>query len=306
MAMEEILDSVRRIIHKWVNTSSRIRTDLNRGDTLIGLSNASRFSIGDQVMLKNDIVYETSLIVESVNYLTNCVTLSSPILNDWIVAENAMLVKTIHEQFVQGIYIGEPDVISRYPSITVNGTSRNSEWFTIESSKERYQVDIGVYVQASTQEQGYRFLMNLADTIQFGLKKNIMPLASDYDITSLAEDVSACDTTIRVTDRTLFNNYRRIILEDDLESTENYVTGWFTPAEDPQQNALQLSDSVPYDFLAAETTVIVPKRFIYNSWPSDIEYGVIHKGELLKAAKISWFAEEEELQNLRREEPRLR
>jgi hypothetical protein len=50
----------------------------------------------------------------------------------------------------------------------------------------------------------------------------------------------------------------------------------------------------------------VPKRFIYNSWPSDIQYGLIHKGELLKAAKINWFAEEEELQNLRREEPRLR
>jgi hypothetical protein len=58
--------------------------------------------------------------------------------------------------------------------------------------------------------------------------------------------------------------------------------------------------------LAADSTVIVPKRFIFNSWPSDVQYGTIHKGELLKAGKISWFAEEEELQHLRREEPRLR
>ena len=306
MAMEEVLDGIRRVIHKWVNTTSRTLTDLSRGDTYITLRNASRFSPGDQVMLKNNTVYETGLIVDTVDYLHNCVTLSTPILNDWSMAGNTVLVKTIYENFVQGIYIGEPDVIPRYPAITVNGVSRGSEWFTIESTKERYEVEIGIYVQASTHEQGYRFLMNLADTIQLGLKRNIMILASDYDLTSLAEDVNACDTTIRVTDRSLFNHNRRIILEDDYESTENYVTGWFDETEDPQQNALQLSDSVPYSFLAADTTVIVPNRFIFNSWPSAVQYGTIHKGELLKAAKISWFAEEEELQNLRREEPRLR
>jgi hypothetical protein len=150
MAMEEVLDSVRRIIHKWVNTTSRIQDDLVRGDTLVSVSNASRFNIGDQVMLKNNTVYETGLVVSDVNYLTNCITLSTPILNDWAMADNAVLIKTIYEQFVQGIYIGEPDVIPRYPAITVNGVSRNSEWFTLESSKERYMVEIGVYVQAST------------------------------------------------------------------------------------------------------------------------------------------------------------
>ncbi len=306
MAMEEVIDGVRRIIHNWVNTTSRIQSNLDRGDILISVANASRFAPGDQVMLKNNSVYETGLVVDSVNYLTNCVTLSSGILNDWTTAENAVLIKTIYEQFVQGIYFGEPDVIPRYPAITVNGVSRNSEWLTIESTKEKYQLEIGVYVQASTHEKGDRFLKNLADTIQLGLKRNILPLVADYDVTSLAENVDACDTTIRVTDRSLFNHNRRIILEDDLESTENWVTGWFDETEDPAQNALQLADSVPYSFLAADTTVIVPKRFIYNSWPSDIDYGLIHKGELLKAAKISWFAEEEELQNLRREEPRLR
>jgi len=306
MAMAEVLDGVRRIIHKWVNTTSRTQTDLVRGDTLITLANASRYQVGDQVMLKNNTVYETSLVVSEVNYDTNCVTLSTPILNNWTMAENTVLVKTIDEQFVQGIYIGEPDVIPRYPAITVNGVSRNSEWLTLESTKERYQVEIGVYVQASTHERGYRFLMNLADTIQLGLKRNITPVISDYDITSLVEDVTACDTTIRVADRSLFNHYRRIILEDDLESTENIVTGWFNETEDPQQNALQLHDSIPYSFLSDDTSVIVPKRFIYNSWPSDITYGDIHKGELLKGAKISWFAEEEESQFLRREEPRLR
>jgi len=306
MAMEEILDSVRRIIHKWVNTTSRIQSNLSRGDTLISVRNASRFNIGDQVMLKNDTVYETGLVVENVSFTSNCVTLSTPVLNDWTTIENTVLIKTIHEQFVQGIYIGEPDVIPRFPAITVNGTSRASEWMTLESTKEKYQIEVGIYVQASTHEQGYRFLLNMADTIQLGLKRNIMPLVNDYDITSLEEDITACDTTIRVADRSLFNNHRRIIIEDDLESTENMVIGWFDETEDPQQNALQLHSSVLYSFSAEDTSIIVPKRFIFNSWPSDTQYGTIHKGELLKAAKISWFAEEEELQYLRREEFKLR
>lgn len=305
MAMEEILDSVRRIVHKWVNTTSRIVVDVNRGDTVIQVKNARRFKEGDQVMLKNNTVYETGLVVSEIDIITHCITLTTPVLNDWLIAENTVLIKTIYEQFVQGIYIGEPDVIPRFPAITVNGVSRNSEWFTLESTKERYEIEIGVFVQASTHEQGYRFLLNMTDEIQKGLKYNIMPLVNDYDITSLTEDISAGDVDIRINNRELVNNYRRIIIEDDYESHENWVTYWYSESEDPAQTAVRLKDCVPFDFSASETSVIVPKRFIYNSWPENIQYGTIHKGELLKAAKISWFAEEEEMQMYRRDELRL-
>ncbi|MEQ9716112.1 MAG: hypothetical protein ABGF52_11345 [Candidatus Asgardarchaeum sp.] len=306
MAMEEVLDSIRRIIHKWVNTTSRIQSNLSRGATVIPVRNARRFSVGDQVMLKNNSVYETGLVILSIDLITHCITLSTPILNDWTTAENTVLIKTIYEQFVQGIYIGDPDVISRFPAITVNGISRGSEWFTLESTKERFQVEVNVLVQASSHEKGYRFLLNMADTIQLGLKRNIMPLVNDYDVTSLTEDVTAGDTVIRITDRSLVNNYRRIIIEDDSESQENWVTYWYTEDDDPAQTAIKLKDCVPFDFDSDDTSVIVPKRFIYNSWPDNIQYGTIHKGELLKAAKISWFAEEEEIQFLRRDEARLR
>jgi hypothetical protein len=306
MAMEEVLDGVRRIIYKWVNTSSRIKTNVSRGDTIICVRNARRFNIGEQVMLKNSTVYETGLVISEIDNISHLVTVGTPVLNDWTVAENTVLIKTINEQFVQGIYIGDPDVISRYPAITVNGPSRSSEWMTLESTKERFQVEITVLVKASTHEVGYRFLLKMADEIQLGLKRNINPLISDYDLTSLTQDVSAGDVDIRVADRSLFNNYRRIILEDEYETHENWVTYWYTPEEDPSQQALRVQDCIPFDFNIADTTVIVPKRFIFNSWPSDIEYGTIHKGELLKAAKISWFAEEEEMQFLRRDELRLR
>jgi len=313
MAMAEILDSVRRIIFKWVNTASRVQTALTRGDTIISVADARRFSIGDQVMLRKnsgvDAVYETGLIVGSTDCDSNLVTLAVGTLNDWALSEEPILIKTIEEQFVQGIYIGEPDVIVRYPAITVNGVSRTSEWLTLESTKERYQIEVGVYVQASTHEKGYRFLMAITDEIQQGLKRNIFPLVDSYNVTTLAEDIAVGDVNIRLTDRDDFVTYpRRIIIEDDYSTHENWITYVFTEEEDISgaNESVRLQDCVPFNFDKDGTSVIIPNRFVFNSWPDSIQYGTIHKGELLKAAKISWFAEEEEIQSLTRQEPKLR
>ena len=306
MAMAEVLDSVRRIIYKWVNTSTRINLDVTRGDTVISVADSRRFSRGDQVMLKNSTVYETALIVDCVDALAGLITLTTPVLNDWTMAENTVLVKTINEQFVQGIYIGEPDVITRYPAITVNGVSRSSEWLTLESTKEKYQIEVTIYVKGGTHEDGYRFCMAMTDEIQRGLKYNIMPLVSEYNLTSLARDITTGDLTIYVNDRSLFETYSRIIIEDPYESQETYVTAIYDNEDDPSQQAARLSDCAQFDFNASDTNIIVPTRHIYNSWPSDVQYGSIHKGELMKAAKISWFAEEEEMQWPRSDDPKLR
>lgn len=306
MAMEEILDSVRRIIYKWVNTSTRINLNVTRGDTVISVADAHRFTSGDQVMLKNSTVYETALIIDCVDASSGLITLTTSVLNDWTIAENTVLIKTINEQFVQGIYIGEPDVIPRFPAITVNGVSRNSEWLTLESTKEKYQIEVTVYVKGGTHEESYRFCMAMTDEIQKGLKRNIMPLVSEYNLTSLAQDITKGDLTIYVNDRSLFETYSRIIIEDPYETQEAWVVAIYDNEDDPSQQAARLSDCAQFDFNASDTTIIVPTRHIFNSWPSDIQYGSIHKGELLKAAKISWFAEEEEMQFFRKDEPKLR
>ena len=177
---------------------------------------------------------------------------------------------------------------------------------TLESTKERYQIEVTVYVRGGTHEEGYRFCMAMADEIQKGLKRNIMPLVSDYNLTSLTRDITAGDLTIYVNDRSLFNDNVRLIIEDPYETQENWAVALFDSEEDPSQQAVRLSNCAEWDFSASDTTIIVPTRHIFNSWPDDIQYGSIHKGELLKAAKISWFAEEEEMQFLRRDEPKLR
>lgn len=301
-ALEDLLDGLRRIIHKWVNTATPLTTDVSRGDTRLHVDSSHRFIPGDQVMIRDEYYYETGLVVDTiVNHDT--IELTSPVLNDWtVVYQNVVLVKTIHEQFIQGIYIGDPDVIPRYPAITVNGVSRNSEWLTLESSKERYDVEINVYVKDSTHEQGYRFMMNIADVIQTGLKRNIIPLVNDYNIISLASDVSIGDVNIALNNRDVLLQDRRIILEDKYDMEEHWVSHLYET--DPV--TVHLRDPICHNFSAFDTSVIVPYRFVFNSWPADIDYGKIHKGELLKAAVIKWFAEEEEMQVLRKDELQLK
>jgi len=308
MAMQEVLDGVRRIIYKWVNTISPLTANVSEGDTSISVEASRRFEIGDQVMIKNDVIAETGLIVESVPNDTT-VVLSAGILNDWQISGNeTVLIKTINDLFIQGIYIGSPDVIARYPAISVNGVSRNSEWLTLESSKERYEIEITVYVQSSMHEKGYRFLMTLTDIIQKGLKRNIVPLVNDYSVTSLVSDVSQGDVNIQINNSTgEIGDYRRILLEDEFNRQENWIDHMYDV--DPSGSGIasvHLADLLAYDFDAADTSIIIPRRFVYNSWPADIDYGTIHKGELLKAAVIHWFAEEEEMQYFRRNELQLK
>jgi len=306
MAMEDILDSVRRIIHKWVNTVSPITENVSIGDSQVTVRATHRFAQGDEVMLKDASIYETGKIIDSVDKDSNIVTFTTPVLNDWTVAQNTQLIKTIHEQFVQGIYIGDPEVIPRYPAITVNGISRGSEWMTLESTKERFEVEISIFVKESSHEAGYRFLLNLTDVIQLGLKRNIIPLVNDYEIVSLVDDIASGDKNITIGSTDLIENYKRILIEDEYNSEENWIDAIYTEGNPSNGVRVHLSTAVCNDFLANETSIIVPRRFVFFAWPETVEYGKIHKGELLKAAVIRWFAQEEELQDLRKYEMKLR
>lgn len=311
MSMEGVLDGVRRIVHKWVNTTTSFTQSVSTGDSVLNVRYTTRFSPGDEIMIKNDLYYETGLYVSSVDNTNKTITLSSPVLNNWNMSDS-LLIKTLYGQFVQGIYIGDRAVINRYPAITINGVSKESQWFTLESSKERYEIELTVYVQASTQESGYRFLMNLTDSIANGLKRNIQPLVGEFDITSLTENVASGDKILNVSDVNVFNGYRRFVIEDESNTQENWVTIIYPSTENPSSGQeevpgiVKIKDSICADYDKIDTSIIIPKRFIYNSWPKNIQYGVIHKGELLKAAKINWFAEEEELQLMRKQEPYLR
>ena len=298
--MEAIIDSVRRIVSKWVNTSSPLIEDLSLGSRTIKIKCTKRFRVNDEVMIGNPLSYETGLHVDEI-IDENTLRLSSVTLaKDWTVNENAVLLKTINEMFVQGVYFGDPEVIPEFPAITVFGTDRTSEWLTLDSTSERYELQINIYVLESTHEFGHRFLLQMADVIQLGLKKNIYPLVGDHEVTALKADIVACDKFIKVTDASIFSEGNRVIVEDSCMMQEAFVQAVI------DHETLALYQGISDNYAKDDTIVIAPERFVYNSWPASIDFGKVHKGDLLQAATISWFAEEEELQNMRKQDPQLK
>ena len=296
--MEYILDSVRRMVQRWVSTATPITVNTSPGDTTVTVRSSIRFRTGEEVMLRDPLRYETGLVIDEI-VDNNTISLTTSVLNSWTVSQNTVLEKTINQMFVQGIYIGDPEVIPMYPAITVNGMDRNSEWLTLDSTKERYNVQINIYVLESTQENGYRFLLKMTDIIQKGLKKNILPLVGSYDVISPTADIVFGDEYIKVDSTADLPERGRLIIEDQYQSQETWLQ------EVVDDTTIRINQGACYAFDKDDTSIIIPTRFIFNSWPATIDYGKIHKGDLLKASTISWFAEEEEMQLMRKQDVHL-
>ena len=289
--MEYILDSVRRIIARWVSTQTALTVNAEPGDTILTVNTSNRFKENDEILIQNFTQGETPVYVDSIIDETH-IQISEPVRFRWETDNNAVVRKMFNQNMVQGIYLGDPDVIPRYPAITVTALNRSSEWLTLDSTQETYNIQIGIYVRDSNQEGAYRFLLQMVDTIQKGLKQNIYPLVGPYNTTTLKADIAATDTFIKVNDISLFEKGSRINIED------RWKVGEFMVESVVDFETLQLDHPACYSWTVANNAQIIKlDRFFFNSWPATIDYGKIFKGTMLKAATIDWFAWEELIQN---------
>lgn len=287
--MEYILDSVRRIISRWVSTRSPIISSVSPGDTVINVVTTNRFNTGDEILLRNSTKGETPIYIDEIIDETSF-SVTDPIRFHWDVGDNCIVEKTFNQNLVQAVYIGDPEVIPMYPAITVSAVSRESEWLTLDSTKETFNVQVVIYVRDSSQEGAYRFLLGMVDTIQKGLKKNFFPLVGPYNTTTLKEDISKGDFFIKVNDTSIFSKGCIINIEDKWNVQEFMVLAVV------DFETLQLATCAVYDFYMSDNAQVIRlNRFIWNSWPATIDYGKIFKGTMLKAATIDWFAWEEEV-----------
>lgn len=292
--MIELLESVRRIVYRWVNTTIALTEDAPYNSTTIKVVTTARFKAGDEVAIHNGEDGEPGLRIARV-VDTTTIELETPIqvITGWRVNDNALLTKTYNGQFVQAIYISEPEVIPRYPAITILGKSRSSEWLTLGTTKEKYELQIGIFAMADNSEQSYRTVLQLTDIIQLGLKRNIFPLIGGGISTAVTEDVQANDTYVKVADSSIFRAEDSIVIENKFYAEEMRVRCII------DATTIEVYPGTGFLYRAVDTTKVIKiERFIFNSWPQNVEFGVRYKESLLHAATISWFAEEQEGQVL--------
>jgi hypothetical protein len=311
--VEDIIDALRRIVSRWVETITPITENVYVGDTVLTVNSTLRFLAGDEVMIEGPLEGEPYLIIDEILDDTT-LSLATPVANEWLVSGGPALRKLINGMFIEGIYVGDPEVIPQYPAITINGTTIESEWMTLDSVEEHFDVELNIYVEESTQEAGYRFLLKMIKAIREGLKRNLYPLINDYETTALKADVIRGDTIIKVQDPTIFKTGltdetvpypwladSRVFIEDRWKSEESrvrYIYGTDT---------IQILPRACQNFRVVDDTILIrPQRFIFNSWPQSTDIGKASKGTLLQAASIRWFAKEEQPRNFLNNDPHLK
>ena len=289
--MEQVLDALRRSISKWVRTVTPLIEDAELGDTTLKVRNTQRFRVGDEILIRGPQKYEKPPKFRIIDIPDrNTLVVSDPIsLKKWKVSEGSVVMKLIHGNTVEGIYVGDPENIPQFPAIVINGISEETpEWLTLDSVKDVFNVEIAIFVEDSTMEEGYRFLLKLSKLVKYALMSNIFPLLNDYEQTTLTADANADDSFIKVADTSSFHCGAIILIEDQYKSVEHRVDQVI------DGTTLKLFGPMPSAFEAADgVSVVKINRFIFNSYPKSIQYGKVHKGSLLKCAVIDWFGWEE-------------
>jgi len=287
-----VLDSVRQITNRWLNTQVPLTEDAEAGDTIITVRNTARFLEGDTFLIRSPIdagIFHTiDQVVDNTHLL-----LQEAVQFNWPVSASPIVHKTFTDQLLAGIYYGDPENIPMFPAVVIAADSLDSEWMTIDSTKENYTINVMIYAKIAAQEKGYKAVIKLADTLIYGLKRNLYPLVSPYKSTAVTAAITSGDNYIKVADSTIFTQFpTRIIIEDEWKQSEIFVQDTI----DDETLYVQPAPSCNFA-LADNPQVILMERFIFNSWPSNATYGDVFKGTLLKGAKINWFAHEEKIES---------
>lgn len=292
--MEDVLESVRRIVYRWVNTQATLLTNANPGDNIITVESTKRWLKGDELALVqyDNNRHQPRLYVKDI-LDNNRIQLTEPIRGtmSWTTSDNTVIRKTFDSQFFEAIYIGDVDVIPMFPAMTIMGKNKTSEWFTLGSTKEAYDLQITLFVKKESNEKSYRSLLRLTNTVEKGLKNNIFPLIGDVDISNLTANYIQGDTFIKVADSSIYKENQSVLIENLHRAEESAVKCIV------DSTTLQLHMPFSHSYsIDDESKIIGLNRFIFNSWPASIDYGHIHKGSLLHASTIQWFAWEQEIQ----------
>lgn len=290
----DVLDAVRRIVSKWTITTTTLTADAIAGDTIITVDSTLRFIAGNEIVLRDadGNTEPTPGVLTILNVLDNThLELSEPLQLSWVLANSPSIFKAINGQYIQAVYIGDPPVIPQFPAITVNSKSKPSEWMTTRGTKERYNIEISIFANAADYEDGFRFVHDIAEIIDVGLKHNIYPIVNSFDVYGLTADLVAGDSFVKIADTSKLVCYDRILIENKFKVFESEIVNIV------DATTIKVRLSADSDYTVADGSKLIrPHRWIFNSWPAEINFGHIPKGSLLQAAVISWFAEEYQTQ----------
>jgi hypothetical protein len=292
--MLELQRAIKKIIQRYIAQMVPLTQAAVSGTQYAYLQSVRRFNIGDAVVIRHSDTENAELLhVTGVNLYEKRLMFEETLSQTWPLdggyVQKLLGYSSGNTEFLKAIYLGDPAVIKQFPAITIDAKSLNSEWLTLESTKETYEIDITVYVGGLAYfESQYELMHAYVQAIRNSLFRSFYPLVRPYFSTTLIEDVTAGDVTIQVTDPNFVQCTRGswIFFENSDHTISNRIIA------DLGGGTLQLLRPLAFNFDAGDS-IIMPQRHIFNTIPHGTNYGTVNKGTALKAAVISYRAEEE-------------
>lgn len=287
-----ILKSYRKIIGRFIINERELTAPTTPGSRTITVTSTRRYLAGEKIALLNTETYDVEFhVIAAIPDSRTLIT--SHDISDTYPATKSIVQKSIGDglgtdTFIQSIHLGDPAAISHYPAITIDVKNRNSEWMTLESTKETYNIDISIYVEASQYENQFELMHTYTDAIERALFRSFYPLVDPYNSSPLVENVVENDTVFRIENQT-----------DGYLCQGSWI--WFESIDSLAYNRLRSSQGngvyetlfpIGREFSIGDT-VIRPNRHIFNTLAHQTQWGTVMKETMLKAAVISVKAEEE-------------
>lgn len=291
-----IQKAYRKIIARYIVNERELTSEASQGSTSISITSTRRFNVGDKIALIDQRTMDAEVLLISDIPDQRTLTFSTGLLGTYPVTGNSDTTSVVRkiigaetgtEAFIQSIYLGDPTVISHYPAITIDMKTRSSEWMTIESTKETYNIDITIYITAADYGSQYEMMHSYVNAIEQALFRSFYPLVDPYFGGTLAEDVSYDDYLIKVTDPDTFTCHGDWLWLESLDYLKfNRINRYLG------NGVYELLRKVGQEFSAGDS-VISPKRHIFNTLPESTRFGTVMKETMLKAAIIGVTAQEE-------------
>ena len=283
----DVLESLREIIFRYVMVSTSLVSDINIGDKDIFILTTRKFFRGDEIFLiNNDTKKGEKHTIERIIDRNHIVLKDQSSL--FISMANGRVDKAAGSQYVKRVYLGDPNNIPDFPSITIEGKRESEEWWTIKSTKITWSCTISVYLEDANYEESYKNMIKLTSSIEKALWTNRWPVFGSLSEKEITSDINVNDQIIKVSDTSQLQPGYRVMIEDIDFTQENEIETVI------DNTTLKLSARSIYDFSTLlNAKLFVPERWIMWSYTPSTDSGYVHKGTLMKASQINWQVIEE-------------
>ena len=325
MAVVPLVKGIMNLINKNIIARTNLITDATAGQVTIGVANSFHFEPDQEIVIIDNQynvdgaphyqIYEYAQ-VKTINSTTS-ITLSTPIISNWLVSDNAFIQKTIGHSplYEDKIYYGDREVIpTEDMAITVEPVTLSNEWiYLMGGLSEEYRVKIMIYGKNVETEQGMEVLNMYGDAVYDLLNDNIHIDVDNYE-SPLLVNASAGDTFV--------------IVQDTVQNRQKFIP-YNSLSEARQQYGIQDNNNVECDLYCNSVTIVgdgtlrigINKiyaakwgvspyilnnykvsdyavlirygRYFYDTRADQIEYGLVQKGSaVLRAGSCNWFGKE--------------